>query len=80
MHENTNPPENTRPTIFLVEEDDNARPILKRNLRGKGYRVLVAADLEDAREWVSGESHIHADLVLINLGSVYIVSAAKQVR
>lgn len=56
-----------RPTIFLVEEDDDARPVLTANLRRHGYRLLVAAKLEDAREWVSGEGLIHADLVLINL-------------
>jgi DNA-binding NtrC family response regulator len=58
---------NTTATIFLVEEDDDTRPILTANLRKRGYRLLVAADLEDAREWVSGESTIHADLVLIDL-------------
>jgi DNA-binding NtrC family response regulator len=58
---------NDRPTIFLVEEDDDVRPMLTRNLRGYGYRLLVAASLEDAHEWVSGESVINADLVLINL-------------
>ncbi len=54
MYEKTNLPVNTRPTIFLIEEDDNVRPMLKRGLRRDGYRVLVAADVEDAREWVSG--------------------------
>jgi CheY-like chemotaxis protein len=58
---------NGRPTIFLVEEDDDVRPILTRNLRRRGYRLLVAASLEDAHEWVSGESPVNADLVLINL-------------
>jgi DNA-binding response OmpR family regulator len=63
----TNLRRQARPTIFLVEEDDDARPSLTANLRKQGYRVLVAAGLEDAHEWVSGESPIHADLVLINL-------------
>lgn len=67
MSEETNPPEAVRPTIFLVEEDDDARPNLTNNLRQLGYRLLVAADLEDALEWVGGDGHIHADLVLINL-------------
>ena len=53
--------------ILLVEEDDDARPSLTSNLRRNGYRLLVAADLEDAREWVGTEGRIHADLVLINL-------------
>lgn len=67
MYEETNPPKAARPTIFLIEEDDNARPNLTNNLRQRGYRLLVAADLEDALEWVGGEGYIHADLVLINL-------------
>ncbi|MCA1567680.1 MAG: response regulator [Acidobacteria bacterium] len=67
MSEATNPRGKARPTIFLVEEDDDARPSLTANLRKQGYRVLVAAGLEDAHEWVSAESPVHADLVLINL-------------
>jgi DNA-binding response OmpR family regulator len=63
----TNSRKKARPTIFLVEEDNDARPILTRNLRQHGYRLLVAASLEDAHEWVSGESLINTDLVLINL-------------
>jgi DNA-binding NtrC family response regulator len=67
MTEETDPRRKARPTIFLVEEDDDARPSLTANLRRQGYRVLVAADLEDAREWVGGESPVKADLVLLNL-------------
>ena len=63
MHETTN----SSPTIFFVEEDNNARRSLTKSLRELGYRVLVSADLEDALEWTSGTSYIHADLVLINL-------------
>lgn len=63
MHETTN----SIPTIFFVEEDNNARRSLTKSLRELGYRVLVSADLEDALEWASGTSYIHADLVLINL-------------
>jgi DNA-binding NtrC family response regulator len=57
---------NTPATIFLIEEEDDARPHLKRNLRKRGYRVLVAADMEDAPEWMR-VTHIPADLMLINL-------------
>lgn len=67
MSEETKPHLTTRPTIFLVEEDDNARPVLTNRLRQLGYRLLVAADLEDAHEWMSAEDVIPADLVLINL-------------
>ena len=65
MSDKTN--SNTTATIFLVEEDDDTRPYLTHNLRQRGYRLLVAADLKDAFEWMSGESPINADLVLINL-------------
>jgi DNA-binding response OmpR family regulator len=67
MSEETNSQRKARPTIFLVEEDDDARPSLTANLRKQGYRVLVAAGLEDAHEWVGGESPVNADLVLLNL-------------
>ena len=53
-------------TIFLVEEDDETRPLLKENLRRDGYRVLLAVDEEDAMERVAG-GHIRAHLVLVNL-------------
>jgi DNA-binding response OmpR family regulator len=52
-------------TIFLVEEDDNTRPLLKRNLQSYGYRV-VSVDEEDALERVSAGG-VDADLVLVNL-------------
>jgi CheY-like chemotaxis protein len=55
-----------QPTIFLVEEDDETRPILKSNLQRYGYRVIVALDEEDALQRVEG-GHVPADLVLINL-------------
>lgn len=56
-----------RPTIFVVEEDNSARPYLTKNLRQFGYRLLVVANLQDAIEWVSGSGYIHADLLLIDL-------------
>ena len=63
MHETTN----SSPTIFLIEEDNNARPGLTSSLREHGYRVLVAANVQDAFEWMSGTDYIHADLLLFNL-------------
>lgn len=54
-----------QPTIFLVEEDDDTRPILKHNLKTYGYRVLLALDEEDALERIGGVSH--ADLLLVTL-------------
>ncbi|MDT5123214.1 MAG: hypothetical protein QOC96_2696 [Acidobacteriota bacterium] len=55
-----------RPTIFLVEEDDDTRPLLRQNLTRMGYHVLIAIDEDDAMERVGG-GQVDADLVLINL-------------
>ena len=55
-----------QPTIFLIEEDDETRRELVRNLRSNGYRVIVAIDEEDALERVGG-GQVQADLVLVNL-------------
>jgi CheY-like chemotaxis protein len=54
-------------TIFLIEEDDETRRILVKNLQAYGYRVIVALDEEDALERVSGGGGVAADLVLVNL-------------
>jgi CheY-like chemotaxis protein len=51
-------------TIFLIEEDDETRRPLVSNLRGYGYRVLVAVDVEDALERVGS---VEANLLLVNL-------------
>ncbi len=56
----------TQATIFLIEEDDETRPLLKQNLQRYGYRVLVAVDEEDALARMDG-GQLQADLVLINL-------------
>lgn len=66
MHKDTSPSTDTRPTIFLIEEDDDTHRPLKRNLRKLGYRVLAVLDLEDAFEWVT-LTRIPADLIIINL-------------
>ena len=55
-----------RPTIFLIEEDDETRRVLIENLRREGYHVIVSIDEEDALERVGG-GHVHADLLLVNL-------------
>ena len=52
--------------IFLVEEDDDTRPLLKHNLERSGYRVLLALDEEDAHDRV-GSGRLSADLILVNL-------------
>jgi DNA-binding response OmpR family regulator len=58
--------ETNQRTIFLLEEDDETRRPLVRNLRSYGYRVITAIDEEDALQRVDG-GHVAADLVLVNL-------------
>jgi DNA-binding NtrC family response regulator len=53
-------------TIFLIEDDDDTRPLLKQNLQRYGYRVLLALNEEDARERV-GNGYTQADLILVDL-------------
>jgi len=53
-------------TILLIEEDDDARPIIRHNLRGAGFDVLVAVDEQTARDWLSA-GDARADLILVNL-------------
>jgi DNA-binding response OmpR family regulator len=53
-----------RQTIFLIEEDDETRRPLVSNLRGYGYRVVVAVDVGEALEIVGD---VKADLMLVNL-------------
>ena len=53
-------------TIFLIEEDDETRPLLTRNLRSYGYRLIVALDEDDALDR-AGYGIRQADLILVNL-------------
>lgn len=53
-------------TILLIEEDDDARPIIRHNLRREGYDVLVAVDEASALDWLKA-GRARADLILVNL-------------
>ncbi len=63
----SNEPEQ-QPIIFLVEADDETRPLLKSNLQRYGHHVIVALDEEDALERARGG--IHADLILVDVISM----------
>ena len=56
-----------QPIILLIEEDDETRPALRRNLEKDGYRLLLAVDEADALDRLDGNGHVRADLILINL-------------
>ena len=69
-------------TILLIEEDDDARPIIRHNLRREGYDVLVAVDEASARDWLEA-GRARADLILVNLvgkSTEEAFSAARRVR
>ncbi len=71
-----------QPTVFLVEEDDETRRPMVNNLRGDGYRVLVALDEDAALDRVEGGS-VNADLVLVNLigkSAEEVLSVGRRVR
>jgi DNA-binding response OmpR family regulator len=69
-------------TILLIEEDDEARPLLRQNLLRHGYDVLVAVDEASAIDWLSA-GRAAADLILINLVGktpAEVLAAARRVR
>ena len=70
---------NVDATILLVEEDDDTRPILKRNLIRRGYHVIVALDEEDALERTSDGAG-RADLILLNVVGVSTGEALAAAR
>ena len=55
----------TPPTILLVEEDDQVRPLISQNLRHQGYQVVIALDEADAIERTKGGG-LCPDLILLN--------------
>lgn len=55
-----------QPTIFLIEEDDETRRVLKDTLARYGFRVSVAIDEEDALDRVS-TGLMSVDLILVDV-------------
>lgn len=55
------------PVIFMIEEDDQTRPIMRQNLKREGYKVLLAIDEEDALERADGGGLKAINLILVNL-------------
>jgi CheY-like chemotaxis protein len=55
----------TPPTILVVEEDDEVRPVLSQNLRHQGYHVVVALNEADAIERTKGAG-LCPGLILLN--------------
>ena len=57
--------QNTPPTILLIEQDDETRPLLMYNLRSQGFRAIVVLEEEDAIERMTGKNAC-PDVILLN--------------
>ena len=60
-----NEKQNTPPTILLIEQDDETRPLLMYNLRSQGFRAIVVLEEEDAIERMTGKNAC-PDVILLN--------------
>ena len=61
MHQRTT----SSPHIFVLDPDDDARPMLKHNLQTWGYQVVIALDEEDAIQRTQ-KGRDRFDLILIS--------------
>jgi DNA-binding response OmpR family regulator len=55
-----------KPIIFLLEEDNDSRPLLKKALQNRGYKVLLSVEAEDALQRVD-DGLLSSDLLMVNL-------------
>ncbi|MDZ8240620.1 MAG: hypothetical protein RMZ69_26290 [Nostoc sp. ChiQUE01a] len=55
----------TSPCIFVLESDDDVRPVLKHNLQNWGYEVIMTLDEQDAIQRIQRVRE-HFDLILLN--------------
>jgi CheY-like chemotaxis protein len=62
-------------TVFVVEADDDTRPVLRSNLQRYGYRVVVALDEDDALDRVTGG--LEADLILVDVVRMSLENALE---
>jgi PleD family two-component response regulator len=70
------------PTILMIELDDDTRPILKHNLRSRGYRVIEALEEEDAIALARGVRD-RPHLILLNQVKLTIdefINMARRIR
>ncbi|HEX8181093.1 MAG TPA: hypothetical protein VF525_16215 [Pyrinomonadaceae bacterium] len=68
--------EEGRPIIFLIEEDDETRVVLRQNLKREGYKVRLAIDEEDALDRAESGG-LFAHLILVNLVSKSVDEALR---
>ncbi|MGV2828636.1 hypothetical protein [Myxosarcina sp. GI1(2024)] len=66
-------------TILLLEEDDETRPILVKNLRNEGYKVIVVVDRENAIDWMSS-ANLRPEIFIINQVNISLSQCLKNVQ
>ena len=57
--------QNAPPTILLLEQDDQTRPLLMYNLRSQGFRAIVVLEEEDAIKRMTGKN-VYPDVMRLN--------------
>ena len=71
-----------KPSIFLLEEDNDSRSLLNKLLKDKGYKVKSSASREDALQRTQDEL-IKSDLILMGVvgkSSEEALSVGQQLR
>lgn len=68
---------NNSATILLVDDDTDARNLIKRALEQSGYRVKVACDELDA---IERAGCVRPDLMLLEMGSVSPLQTLNMAR
>lgn len=71
-----------KPTILLIEMDDETRPLLEHNLNHHGYSVIVTLDQDGAIERVR-DGRAHVDLILLNqveFSLEFFISMGERIR
>jgi two-component system, cell cycle sensor histidine kinase and response regulator CckA len=80
----TAPAPRGRETVLVVEDDEQIRQLAARTLRGAGYRVLVAADGEEALSAAAGFGSpidlLLTDVVLPRLGGPEVAARMRAAR
>ena len=69
-----------RPTILLVDDDDEVRPLLMRGLERDGFHVVAASD---EREAVERAGHSKPGLILLEMGRtppLEVAAAGRRIR
>lgn len=79
---NMNQPPMRSPRIFVLEPDNDVRPLLKHNLENWGYQVIMALDEADALQRAKGGGE-RFGLILLNQNGRSIdeiIAIGRQIR